>query len=122
VVRQKDFVTMFAKHKRIDEQKSILKPKGYALVTEDQSVIKVKDLVASDESTYEELVEGIEEIAKNGVIDRLVADERLLATYKSKGYRIQKGDNSVLMVKKLSDDEIDEVYGKSFYMGMLDWF
>jgi len=122
VIRQKDFFTMFARRKRIDEQKSILMEKGYALVTEDQSVIKVKDLVASDESTYEELVEGIEEIAKNGVIDRLVADEMLLAIYKSKGYRVQKGDNSVLMVKKLSDDEIDEVYGKSFYIGMLDWF
>jgi len=122
VIRQKDFVTMFARHKRIDEQKSILKQKGYALVTEDQSVIKVKDLVASDESAYEELVEGIEKIAKNGVIDRLVADEKLLAIYKSKGYRVQKGDNSVLMVKKLSDDEIDNVYGKSFCIGMLDWF
>jgi predicted acetyltransferase len=122
MVRQKDFATMFAKRKRIDEQKSILKQKGYALVTEDQNVIKVQDLVALDETTYEELVDGIEEIAKNGVIDRLVADDRLLAIYKSKGYRFQKGDNSVLMAKKLSQDEIDYIYGESFYMGMLDWF
>lgn len=122
VVRQKDFVTMFAKRKRIDEQKSMLKPKGYALVTENQNVIKVQDLVALDESTYKELVEGIEEIAKNGVIDRLVADDKLLAIYKSKGYRFQKGDNSVLMVKNLTNVDIDKVYGKSFYMGLLDWF
>jgi predicted acetyltransferase len=122
VVRQKDFVTMFAKRKRIDEQKSMLKPKGYALVTEDQSVIKVQDLVALNESTYEELVEGIEENAKNGVINRLVADDTLLAIYKSKGYRFQIGDNSVLMVKNLTDVDVDKVYGKSFYMGLLDWF
>ncbi len=77
--------------------------------------------VAAD-AVEKELVEEIEEIAKNGVIDRLVADEKLLTIYKSRGYRIQKGDNSVLMVKKLSDDELDEVYGTSFYIGMLDWF
>ena len=122
VIRQKDFVTMYARRKRFDEVKSIQKERGYALVTENQNVIKVQDLVALDETTYGELIDEIEQVAKSGVINRLVADEKLLSIYKSKGYRVQKGDNSVLMVKNLTDVDIDKVYGKSFYIGVLDWF
>ena len=121
-VRQKDFVTMFARRKRFDERKSIRKEKGYALVTERQNVIKVQDFVALDDTTYGELIDEIEQTAKSGVINRLVADERLLGIYKSKGYRVQKEDDSVLMIKNLTDADVDKVYGKSFYIGALDWF
>ncbi len=122
VVRQKDFVTMFAKRKRFDERKSIQKEKGYALLTESQNVTKVQDLVALDDSTYGELIEEIERFAKSGVINRSVANEGVLNIYKSKGYRVQNGDDGVLMVKNLTGAEIDAVYGESFYIGILDWF
>ena len=121
-VRQKDFVTLFAKRKRFGERKSILKEKGYALVTEVRNVIKVQDMAALDDAAYVELIDEIEELARSGVIDRAVADERLLRIYESKGYRIQKGDDGVLMVKNLTDASIDKVYGESFYMAALDWF
>lgn len=120
--RQKDFVTMFAKRKRFDEGKSIQKEKGYALVREEREVIKVQDMVALDDVTYGQLIDEIEKHAQNGVIDRIVADKKLLSVFKSKGYRVQRGDNSVLMVKNLTDDSFDKVYGDSFYMSTLDWF
>ncbi len=120
--RQKDFVRLFARRKRFDEKKSIQKERGYALCTESQNVIKVQDLVALDDAVYGELIDQIEEIAKNGVINRAVTDEKLLSIYTTKGYRVQKGDNGVLMVKNLTDASIDKVYGESFYMGALDWF
>jgi hypothetical protein len=122
VVRQKDFVTMFAKRKRFDEGKSIQKEKGYALLAESRNVIKVQNFVELDNATYKELLDEIERMFRDGVINRLVADEKLLQIYKCSGYRVQKGDNSVLMVKKLTDVDIDQVYGKSFYIRMLDWF
>jgi len=120
--RQKDFVTMFAKRKRFDERKSIQKEKGYALVSEVRNVIKVQDMVALDNATYGELIDKIEELARGGIINRLVADKRLLGIYKSRGYRVQKGDDGILMVKNLSDASIDKLYDESFYMGILDWF
>ncbi len=121
-VRQKDFFTIFAKRKRFDEQKTILKEKGYALLTEEINVIRVQDLVALDHSTYAELVEEVERTAKRGVINRSVVDKTLLDIYQTKGYRVQKGDHGVLMVRNLSDVAFEGVYGKSFYMGLLDWF
>jgi GNAT superfamily N-acetyltransferase len=122
VARQKDFVTLFAKRKRFEEGKSIQKENGYALLNETQQVIKVQDLVALDDATYDELVDEIEKLAQNGVIDGAVIDEELLSIYKSRGYKIQKGQHGVLMVKNLSDASFDQVYGESFYMGVLDWF
>ncbi|MFQ6002792.1 MAG: GNAT family N-acetyltransferase, partial [Candidatus Zixiibacteriota bacterium] len=121
-VRQKDFVTLFAKRKRFGERKSIQKDKGYALVSDVRNVIKVQDMAALNDAAYGELIDEIEDLAKGAVIDRLVADERLLNIYKSRGYRVQKGDDGVLMVKNLTDDSIDKVYGESFYMAALDWF
>lgn len=121
-VRQKDFFTIFARRKRFDEQKTVLKENGYALLTEELNVIKVQELVALDPSTYYELIEEVEKIAKRGIIDRSVADEQLLEVYQSKGYRVQKGDHGVLMVRSLSDVAFEGIYGKSFYMGLLDWF
>jgi predicted acetyltransferase len=121
-VRQKDFVTMFAKRRRFDEGKSLQKERGYALLGKDRDVIKVADMVALDDATYGELIDEIEQLTKNGVISRLVADEKLLGAYKSKGYHVQRGDDGVLMVKNLTDVSIDKLYRDSFYMGMLDWF
>jgi predicted acetyltransferase len=121
-VRQEDFVTLFAKRKRFGERKSILKDKGYALVTEVRNVIKVQDMVALNDAIYGELIDEIEELAKSGVIDRAVVNERLLRIYKSKGYRVQRGHHGVLMAKNLTDASIDKVYGESFYMAALDWF
>lgn len=122
VARQRDFVTLFTKRKRFDEKKSIQREQGYALVTESQNVIKVQDLVALDDAVYGELIDHIEQIAKSGVINRAVTDERLVSIYESKGYQVQKDDDSVLMVKNLTDASIDKVYGDSFYIGALDWF
>jgi hypothetical protein len=121
-VRQKDFVTMFAKRRRFDEGKSLQKERGYALLGKYRDVIKVADMVALDDATYGELIDEIEQLTKNGVISRLVADEKLLRAYKSKGYHVQRGDDGVLMVKNLTDVSIDKLYRDSFYMGMLDWF
>jgi predicted acetyltransferase len=122
VVRQKDFVTMYAKRKRFDEKKSIFKQNAYALVTENQGVIKVQDLVALDNAACEELIDQIEMVAQKGVIHRRIGDQRLLSIYKSRGYRLQEEDDGVMMVKNLIDTRIDEVYGDSFYIGALDWF
>jgi ribosomal protein S18 acetylase RimI-like enzyme len=122
VARQRDFVTLFAMRKRFDGKKSIQREQGYALVTESQNVIKVQDIVALNDAVYGELIDQIEQIAKSGVINRAVTDERLVSIYESKGYQAQRGDDSVLMVKNLTDASIDKVYGDSFFIGPLDWF
>jgi hypothetical protein len=58
----------------------------------------------------------------NGVIDRMITDEKLLDIYKSRGYRIEEGDHGVVMVKRLGKFEFEEKYGDAFHIGMMDLF
>ena len=122
VLRQEDFFTLFSKRKRFEEKMSIFEENGYTLLSESQGVTKVQELVAFDKAAYQELIDQIEQGAKNGVINHLVANESLLELYKRKGYRVQTGEHGVMMVKNLTDAGVDEVYGSSFYLGLLDWF
>ncbi len=121
-VRQKDFFTIWSRYKKFDEPKTILKENGYALLTEKLKVVKIQELLALDPRTYNELIEEVEMTAKRGVINRSVADEGTLKLYETKGYRVQKGDHGVLMVRNLSNVSFEKVYGKTFYLGILDWF
>lgn len=122
VVRQKDFITMHAKRKAFDEKKSILKPNGYALLSESDKVIKVRDMAALDLDTYGELIDETEQLAQNAVINGSIADQALVELYQSKGYRLQAGHNGVVMAKSLADVNADQVYGGNFYLAPLDWF
>lgn len=122
VVRQSDFVAMYLRRKRFDESKSILLANGYALLSENQDMTKIQEMVALDYDTYEELIDKTEISAKAGVINRAVADPKLLDIYKSRGYGVHTGNNNVLMVKPLKEAWFSDAYGDSFYIGGLDWF
>jgi len=122
VIRQKDFGGLFAQWESFDQKKSIQKQNGYALIREVRKTIKIQELVSLDELTYEKLLDQVESKAPAGVLDRLVTDERLLKTYKTRAYNIQEGSNAVLMVKKLGDRELEQVYGDKFHIGLLDYF
>lgn len=122
VIRQKDFGGLFAQWETFDKNKSIQKQNGYALTREVRKTIKIQELLSLDEPTYEKLLEQVESIAPAGVLDRLVTDEKLLKIYKKRGYSLQEGSNSVLMVKKLGDREFEDAYGDKFHIGLLDYF
>jgi predicted acetyltransferase len=121
-LRQIDFADMFARRKRYDPKISILKSKGYALLSESENVIKVRDMAALDYDTYGEIIDDTEDHALNGVINGSVDDVKLVELYRSKGYLVQNGHNGVVMVKPLNDAKFEEIYGKSFHIGALDWF
>jgi predicted acetyltransferase len=122
VVRQKDFVRVFSERKRFDEKRSIQKEDGYALLADSKEVIYIQELVSLEDGTYEKLLEQVESFAQEGVIDRMVTDEKLLKIYKDRGYHIQEGDHGVLMVKKLGEADFEEKYGDAFHIGILDLF
>jgi GNAT superfamily N-acetyltransferase len=121
-LRQRDFAAMYAKRRRYDQKISILKPKGYALLLDSENVTKVRDMAALDYDTYGELIDETEDNAQNGVINGSVDDDKLVELYRSKGYLVQNGHNGVVMVKALKEARFEEVYGRSFYIGALDWF
>ena len=122
VVRQNDFLAVSSERKRFDEKKSIQIENGYALVGGPREVSRIMELVSLDEQTYHKLLDQVESMTPNGVIDRMITDEKLLKIYKSRGYRIEEGDHGVVMVKKLGKFDFEEKYGDAFHIGMMDLF
>jgi predicted acetyltransferase len=122
VVRQDDFLAVSLERKRFDEKKSVLLENGYALVGGPREVSRIMELVSLDEQTYHKLLDQVESITPNGVIDRMITDEKLLEIYKDRGYCIEEGDHGVVMVKRLGKFEFEEKYGDAFHIGMMDLF
>jgi predicted acetyltransferase len=123
VVRQKDFVRMFSQRRRFEEKRSFQQENGYALLFESSNVIKIQELISRNETTFNKLLDQVESVAQNGVIDRMITDEKLLKIYKDRGYCIyEEGDHGVFMVKKLADADFKEVYGEAFHIGIMDLF
>jgi predicted acetyltransferase len=122
VVRQNDFLAVSSERKRFDEKKSVLLEKGYVLVGGPREVSRIMELVSLDEQTYHKLLDQIESITPNGVIDRMITEEKLLEIYKNRGYRIEEGDHGVVMVKRLGKFDFEEKYGDAFHIGMMDLF
>lgn len=122
VIRQRDFGRLFAQWESFDQKKSMQEENGYALLREVRKTIKIQELVSLDDKTYEKLLDQVESSAPAGVLDRLVTDEKLLKIYKARGYNIQEGNHSVLMVKKLGNLEFEEAYGDKFHIELLDYF
>lgn len=121
-IRQANFLEVLSERKRFDDKRSVLLPGGYALVTGPREVSRIMELVGSDEETYHELLDQVEAFSPNGVIDRMITDEKLHQVYKDRGYCIEDGDHGVVMFKKLAQAEFEEKYGDSFHMGMMDMF
>ncbi|HVP36694.1 MAG TPA: GNAT family N-acetyltransferase [Terriglobales bacterium] len=121
-VRQKNFMELLSERKKFDDKRSILTQNGYALVSGPKEVSRIMEIISPDEETYHGLLDQVESFSPNGVIDRMVTDEKLHQVYKDRGYCIEDGDHGVVMVKKLAQAEFEEEYGDSFHMGMLDMF
>jgi predicted acetyltransferase len=122
VVRQNDFLAVSLERKRFDEKKSVQIENGYALVGGPREVSRIMELVSLDDQTYHKLLDQVESITTNGVIDRMITDEKLLEIYKDRGYRIEEGDHGVVMVKRLGKFDFEEKYGDAFHIGMMDLF
>ena len=122
VIRQNDFLKMFAERNRFEEKKSFQDKNGYVLASSSRNVVTVQEFISWDEQTYHKLLDQIESIAQGGVIDRMITHERLLEIYRSRGYCIEQGDHGVFMVKKLADMDFVEAYGEAFHIGVLDLF
>jgi predicted acetyltransferase len=122
VKRQKDFLMIFSERKRFDVERSIQEENGYALSSGSKDVVKIQELISLNDRDYEGLLDQVESFAQGGVIDRMVTNEKLVEIYEDRGYHIQSGDHGVVMVKKLSEVDFTDAYGKDFHIGTLDLF
>lgn len=122
VIRPDNFGVVFKTRKRVDESKSIQVNNGYALLTESEGVVRIREIIASDESSYNDMLDWIEKHAEKAVVDRMVIDKKLEEIYKSREFLIQRNDYGTLMVKRLGNLSLSAAYGDKFSIRSLDTF
>ena len=108
VVRSQDFLGLLARRGQVDPAQTVKVDGGYALFSEHSryrekagGMIYIRELVAMDRHSQEQLLEAIEMRAHRGVVDPVVPDEGLVQGYLARDYSLASGDYKVLMAKAL---------------------
>jgi predicted acetyltransferase len=121
-IRDNQYGKMLEIRKTIHPKKSIVTPKGYALLREDEGNMFVKELIAFTEEEKSVLITQIKEKATKTVIAEAVLDSDLQTAYLSQGFMILENSFDVLMFKPLAEVSFAETYGKKFYAAATDYF
>jgi len=126
VVRDKRRFELLQKYYEIKPEMVVQSEKGYCIFKEDKDTIypsiRVLEIVALESTEARNLIYRIEEKATSVIYDGTVLDEMILKTYRRLGYIIEPRSYDLLMVKELAEASFREVYGRKFYMTLLDYF
>ncbi len=123
VVRNRAFLEMLAKDKRLTGKGTICTDKGYVVFMKDRYSARILELVAHGKAEAAELAKTIEGKARGVIFAKAVLDKELRRVYSSRGYTILDEGHGVFMVKPLeSDTSFKQVYGEDFFQTPLDNF
>lgn len=122
VFRDKQYGKMLEIRKRIQPEKSVITDEGYALLKEDEGNVTIQEIIALTTEETGKLINLIGEKAIKAVIDGAVLDNKILDSYRSRGYMVLEDSYNVLMAKPLTKMRFPEVYGDKFYMTNADSF
>ncbi len=123
VSRDRSFLEMLVKDKRLVKKGFLLGKKGYAVFRKERHSTRIQELVALSSGEAERLIEEVEQKARDIVYARAVLDKTLLQIYQSKGYIVLNEGHGVFMVKPLeAGTTFEQVYGREFFQTQLDNF
>jgi GNAT superfamily N-acetyltransferase len=121
--RDRAFLEMLAKDKRLTSKGTVCNDKGYVVFTKDQYFTRIWELVAQSKADAIELVKIVEGKARGVICGRAVLDNALRRVYSSQGYTILNEGHGVFMVKPLEPDALfNQVYGEDFFQMSMDNF
>jgi len=123
VVRNRAYLEMHAKDKRLTSKNTICTDEGYIVFRKEQYSTRIWELVAQNKVEAEKLVKTVEDKARGVVFARAVFDKTLRQIYLSRGYAFLNEGHSVFMVKPLqTETSFEQVYGEDFFQTQLDHF
>jgi len=122
-VRDRAFLEMLAKDKRLTSKGTVCNDKGYVVFMKDRYFTRILELVAQSKAEAAELVRTVEGRARGVIFGRAVLDKTLRQIYSSQGYTILNEGHGVFMVKPLELEAlVSEVYGGDFFQTSMDHF
>lgn len=123
VVRDRAYLEMLAKDKRLTNKGTAYADKGYVVFRKEQYSTRILELVALNKKEAEQLMEAVEQKAHGAVFAKGVLDATLRQTYLSRGYTFLDKGHGVFMAKSLEmGTSPKEVYGEDFFQTQLDHF
>ena len=123
VVRDRAYLEMQAKDKRLTSKSTVCTDKGYVVFRKEQYSTRILELAFPNKVEAEKLVKTIEHKARDAVYARAVFDKTLRQIYLSRGYTLLDEGHSVFMVKPLgTETSFRQVYGEDFFQTQLDHF
>jgi GNAT superfamily N-acetyltransferase len=123
VVRDRAYLEMLAKDKRLTDKGTVCTDKGYAVTRKEPHSTQIMELVAQNKAEAEKLIETIEHKARGTIFAKAVFDIKLRQIYLSRGYTFLNEGHSVFMVKPLEiETPFKQVYGEDFFQTQLDRF
>jgi ribosomal protein S18 acetylase RimI-like enzyme len=126
VVRDIDYFQTLQKRASIDyecKERVAVGDKGYAFFGEAGRTLHVDELVPTDENISDDLIREIESQAKDFIYDRMVLNEKVLASYRLRRFLTHDKSHGLLMAKALTGETtFKETYADKFFMTLLDSF
>jgi predicted acetyltransferase len=123
VVRDRAYLEMLAKDKRLTSKGTVCTDKGYVIFMKEQYSTRILELVTQSRAEAAELIKTIEGKARGVIFAKAVFDKTLRRIYSSRGYTILDEGHGVFMVTSLeSDASFRQVYGEDFFQTPLDNF
>jgi predicted acetyltransferase len=123
IVRDRAYLRMLAKNKRLTSKGTICTNKGYVVFGKEQYSTRILELVTQTKAGAAELIKTIEHAARGVIFAKAVFDKTLRQIYSSRGYTLLEEGHGVFMVKSLeSGTPFKQVYGEDFFQTPLDHF
>jgi len=123
VVRDRAYLEMLAKDKRLKSKGIICTDKGYVVFTKEQYFTRILELVALNKAEAVGFIRTIEHATRGVIFARAVFDKTLRQVYASRGYTVLDEGHGVFMVESLEPEALfSQVYGGDFFQTSMDHF
>lgn len=132
VLRDENFFDWMIKRGQTNESTSWHIGDGYVMFDEkgryrttDKGILEIQEIISSTTSGIQEIINYLyhSDIGVRGIIDPVIADNRVLDVYQRNEYQISNGNYKVLLYKPLSKKfEWDSFYGEEFYYSLPTFF
>jgi len=123
VVRDRAYLAMLAKDKRLTKKGVVCSDKGYIVFKKEQYSTRIFEVATQSKAEATKLVGAVERQARGVIVARAVLDKALHRVYSSRGYTALAEGHGMFMVKSLETNAaFSQVYGNEFFQTQLDHF
>jgi predicted acetyltransferase len=123
VVRDRSYLEMLAKDKRLTSKGTICTDKGYVVFGKERYFTRILELVTLNKTEAVDFIRTLEQATRGVIFGRAIFDKTLRRVYASRGYTVLDEGHGVFMVKSLESETLfGQVYGGDFFQTSMDHF